>query len=118
MAWDDDKKAQAIQMYQDAEPTPANSIEIVSDIAEQLEESANGVRRILTLAGVYVKKEGASKPAAASGDKPASTRVSKEAAQGQLTAAIEATGQEVDSDIVSKLTGKAALYFANILTAK
>lgn len=116
MAWDDDKKAQAISMYEEREPTPENSMEIVSEIAEELGESPNGVRMILSKAGVYVKKE----PAASGGTKSkttkaASTRVSKEDAQAQLIAAIEAAGKEVDSDIISKLTGKAAMYFAGLL---
>ena len=56
MAWDDDKKAQAVSMYEDQGPTPETSMEIVKAIAEELEESPNGVRMILTKAGVYVKK--------------------------------------------------------------
>lgn len=116
MAWDDDKKAQAISMYEEREPTPENSMDIVSEIAEELGESPNGVRMILSKAGVYVKKEPA---AGGSGTKSkttkaTSTRVSKEDAQAQLIAAIEAAGKEVDSDIISKLTGKAAVYFAGL----
>ena len=57
MAWTDEKKAQAIEAYQDAEPTPETSMEIVKEIAEDLGESPNGVRMILTKAGVYVKKQ-------------------------------------------------------------
>lgn len=118
MAWTDEKKAKAIEMYEEREPTPENSMDIVSEIAEELEESPNGVRMILSKAGVYVKKE----PAAASSGskskttKTASTRVSKEDAQAQLIAAIEAAGKEVDSDIISKLTGKAAVYFAGLFS--
>ena len=117
MAWDDDKKAQAISMYEEREPTPENSMEIVSEIAEELAESPNGVRMILSKAGVYVKKEAAASSGSKSKTtKTASTRVSKEDAQAQLTAAIEAAGKEVDSDIISKLTGKAAVYFAGLFT--
>jgi predicted transcriptional regulator len=115
MPWTDESKAQAISMYEKAEPTPENSMDIVTEIAEELGESPNGVRMILSKAGVYVKKEPA---AAASGasktTKSASTRVSKEDAQAQLIAAIEAAGKDVDSDIISKLTGKAAVYFAGL----
>ena len=39
MAWTDESKEQAIEMYQDAEPTPETSMEIVKDIAEELGES-------------------------------------------------------------------------------
>ena len=54
MAWDEDKKAQAVEMYEDQNPTPETSMEIVSEIADELGESPNGVRMILTTAGVYV----------------------------------------------------------------
>lgn len=114
MAWDDDKKAQAISMYEEREPTPENSMDIVSEIADELGESPNGVRMILSKAGVYVKKEAAAGAAKSKTTKTTSTRVSKEDAQAQLIAAIEAAGKEVDSDIISKLTGKAAVYFAGL----
>jgi predicted transcriptional regulator len=115
LAWDDDKKAQAIGMYEDREPTPENSMDIVSEIADELGESPNGVRMILSKAGVYVKKEPAASGASKSKTtKTTSTRVSKEDAQAQLIAAIEAAGKDVDSDIISKLTGKAAVYFAGL----
>ena len=53
------RKAEAIEAYQDADPTPETSMEIVKDIANDLGESPNGVRMILTKAGVYVKKAAA-----------------------------------------------------------
>lgn len=116
MAWDDDKKALAISKYEEAEPTPENSMDIVSQIAEEMGESVNGVRMILSKAGVYVKKEPAAAGSASKSKttKTTSTRVSKEDAQAQLIAAIEAAGKDVDSDIISKLTGKAAVYFAGL----
>jgi len=116
MAWDDEKKAAVIEAYEKAEPTPETSMEIVKEIAEEYEESPNGVRMILTKAGVYVKKT----PAASGGEKKASTggtRVSKAAAVEALTAAISDAGQEVDEEILSKLTGKAAQYFTTVITA-
>jgi transposase-like protein len=118
--WSDEKKAKAVELYLEGNPTPENSMEVVKSVAEELNESANGVRMILTKADVYIKKEAAksSSKAAASGDKPASTRVSKEDAHAQLTAAIEATGAVADTEIVSKLTGKAALYLAGIIASK
>ena len=82
MAWDDDKKAQAVSMYEDQDPTPETSMEIVKAIAEELEESPNGVRMILTKAGVYVKKSpasGGSKTGTSGGS--GGGRVSKAAAQ-------------------------------------
>mgnify|MGYP001254416906 FL=1 len=113
MAWTDEKKAEAIEAYQDAEPTPETSLEIVKEIADDLGESPNGVRMIFTKAGVYVKKT----PATANGGGTSSggTRVSKQAAQDALIAAINDKGLSVDEDIISKLTGKAAQYFAGLL---
>ena len=116
MPWTDESKARAISMYEKAEPTPENSMDIVTEIAEELGESPNGVRMILSKAGVYVKKEpaAASSGGASKTTKSTSTRVSKEDAQAQHIAAIEAAGKDVDSDIISKLTGKAAVYFAGL----
>lgn len=116
MAWTDEKKAEVIEAYESADPTPENSMEIVKEIAEQFEESPNGVRMILTKAGVYVKKT----PAAGGTSKASTgggTRVSKAAAVEALTAAISDAGQEVDEEILSKLTGKAAQYFTTVITA-
>ena len=113
MAWTDEKKEQAIEMYGEQEPTPETSMEIVKEIADELGESPNGVRMILTKAGVYVKKT----PATGNGGGTSSggTRVSKQAAQDSLVAAITDKGLEPDMDIISKMTGKAAQYFAGLM---
>ncbi len=113
MAWDDEKKAQAVEMYTAEEPTPETSMEIVKDIADELDESPNGVRMILTRAGVYVKKT----PASSSSSSGGTGRVSKADAQEALSAAISDAGQEVDDSIISKLTGKAAVYLTGIINA-
>ena len=115
MAWDDDKKAQAVSMYEEAEPTPETSMEIVKDIAEELDESPNGVRMILTKAGVYVKKTPATK--SSGGSTGGGTRVSKAAAAEALISALGDAGQEVDEEIIGKLTGKASQYFTKVITA-
>ena len=115
MAWTDESKAQAVEMYTEAEPTPETSMEIVKDIAEELGESPNGVRMILTKAGVYVKKTPASK--SRGGSTGGGTRVSKAAAAEALIAALGDEGQEVDEEIISKLTGKASQYFTKVITA-
>tara|TARA_Y100000389_G_scaffold36982_1_gene31362 strand:+ start:1806 stop:2252 length:447 start_codon:yes stop_codon:yes gene_type:complete len=116
MAWTDEKKAEVIEAYEAANPTPETSMEIVKDIADEHEESPNGVRMVLTKAGVYVKKSpasgGTSKASGAS-----STRVSKADAVASLASAITDAGQEVDEEILSKLTGKAAMYFAGVIAA-
>ncbi len=114
--WTDEKKAEVIAAYEAANPTAENSMEVVKEIAEEFEESPNGVRMILTKAGVYVKKapaSGGDKKAASGG----STRVSKAAAVEALAAAITDAGQEADEEILSKLTGKAAQYFTSVITA-
>jgi transposase-like protein len=115
MAWDDDKKAQAVNLYEEAEPTSETSMEIVKDIAEELDESPNGVRMILTKAGVYVKKTPATK--SSGGSTGGGTRVSKAAAAEALIAALGDAGQEVDEEIIAKLTGKASQYFTKVITA-
>ena len=114
MAWDDEKKALAVSMYENAEPTPESSMEIVKDLADELEESPNGVRMILSKAGVYIKKVAASKSAAGG---TASKRVSKQDCQDEMTAAITDAGQEADNDIISKLSGKAAKYVADVINS-
>lgn len=116
--WTDELKQTVIAKYEEAGPTPENSTEIIKDIAEEFSQSPNGVRMVLVQAGVYVKKDPAAGSASktktpAAGDKPA--RVSKESAIADLTAAIEAAGKAVDADILSKLTGKAAVYFLSII---
>jgi transposase-like protein len=113
MAWTDESKAEAVQMYQDSEPTPETSMEVVKEIADHLGESPNGVRMILTKAGVYVKKTPAAK--GTSGTSTGGGRVSVADAQAKLTSVLGDAGQEVDEAIVSKLTGKAAVYFANVI---
>lgn len=116
MAWDDDKRNAVVAAYKKANPTPENSMEIVKEIADEMGESANGVRMVLTKAGVYIKKtESTSSSSGGAKAASTSTRVSKVAAQDAINAALRDSGQEIDEDVVSKLTGKAAMYFANII---
>ena len=109
--WTDESKAQAVEMYTAEEPTPENSMEIVKMIAEDLGESPNGVRMILTKAGVYVKKTPAVKSSGGTGG----GRVNVAAAQDELSKAISDMGEEADMAIISKLTGKAAMYFVGLI---
>ena len=115
MAWTDEAKAQAVEMYTAEEATPENSMEIVKEIAAELGESPNGVRMILTRAGVYVKKTPAAK-STSSGGGGGGGRVSVADAQQAVTDAISDAGMEADAAIISKLTGKAANYFAEVIT--
>lgn len=119
--WTPELKEKVIKMYKEAEPTPETSTEIIKDIADELEQSANGVRMVLVQAGVYVKKDAAAAPAKGTSGKATAgegtKRVSKDAAIAELKAAIEEKGAPVDEDILGKLTGKAAVYFLSVLNA-
>ena len=112
MPWEEEKKQQAIEMYTSEEPTAENSMEVVKSISTELGESPNGVRNILVRAGVYVKKTPATR---SSSSKTNGGRVSVADAQATLANAIRDTGDEPDEAIISKLTGKAANYFAAII---
>mgnify|MGYP000912332113 CR=1 FL=1 len=70
---------------------------------------------ILSKAEVYVKKAPTASESK-SGGNGGGARVSKAAAIESLTSAITDMGAEVDEEILSKLTGKAAVYFTGILT--
>jgi len=113
MAWTDESKAEAVELYTTEDPTPETSMEIVKTIADTLGESPNGVRMILTKAGVYVKKA----PATSSAKSNGGGRVSKADAQQTLKDALSDAGQEIDGDIIDKLTGKAAVYIAGVINA-
>jgi hypothetical protein len=115
-SWTDELKEQVIEEYKAADPTPENSTEIIKDIADRIEMSPNGVRMVLVQAQVYVKKDataGGKTTAKKEGDAP--KRVSIESSIADLRAAIEAKGAPVDDDILSKLTGKAAVYFLSVI---
>lgn len=120
MAWTDEKKKQVVDAYMEQNPTPETSVEICKQIATDMNESPNAIRMLLVQEKVYVKKaEGTSTKGKTTtpkkeGDKPA--RVSKEDQIAALRAAIENAGKEVDDDILSKLTGKAATYFLSVIT--
>jgi transposase-like protein len=120
--WTDELKEQVIQMYKDAEPTPETSTEIIKEIADELEQSPNGVRQVLVQAKVYIKKEVVAEKGKTSTSKSGSSegtkRVSKESQIDALRAAINAIGATVDEEILSKLTGKAATYFTSVLSTK
>ena len=113
MPWEEEKKQQAIEMYTGEEPTPENSMEVVKSISTELGESPNGVRNILVRAGVYVKKTPATR--SSSSNTNGGGRVSVADAQATLSNAIRDAGEEPQEAIISKLTGKAANYFADIL---
>ena len=113
--WTDELKAKVVKMYEDTKPTPDNTTEVVKTIAEELGDgfTANGVRVILVKAGVYLKKNPVTSKT--NGDGTKSTRVNKTDAINELIASIESKGLEADQDIISKLTGKAAIYFKQVI---
>ena len=111
--WTDELKASVVTKYVAANPTPDNTSEIVKDIADSLGEgfTTNGVRAILVKAEAYVKKD-ANTATKSEGTK--STRVNKADSIKALTDLIEGAGLEADNDILSKLTGKAAIYLVGV----
>lgn len=118
MAWTEEQKAQAMAAYKAGNPTPENSTELIKGIAEEMDQSPNGVRMVLVQAGVYVKKEAAATGKKAGGAAEGTKRVSKESQISALKAKIEELGGTVDEEILDKLTGKAAAYFVTVLESK
>jgi|TARA_R110000744_G_scaffold105159_2_gene201112 hypothetical protein len=122
MAWTDEKRALVISEYSDTMANEydndidraAASVEIVKELAETHEETVNGVRMILNKAEVYIKKTAAPKSASKEGG---TKRVNKAEAIATLKELIiSAAGEEaIQDDILDKMTGKAAMYFAGIL---
>ena len=113
--WTDELKQEIIAAYVDREPTPETSMDIVKELAEEYNKTVNGVRIILSKAEVYVKTQPAAKGTSSSkSDGP--KKISKADAMAQLRKAIEASGSEVNEKIVDKLTGLAAVYFAEVIT--
>jgi hypothetical protein len=110
--WTDESKAKLVEKYVAKNPTPETSSEIVSELADDFDATVNGVRIILSREGVYVKKEAAKSTSKSSGEK----KESKADSIARLTAVIEAQGIEADESIISKMTGKAAAYFADTIT--
>ena len=112
--WTDDLKQEVVDAYLKADPTPETTMDIVKSLAEEFEKTPNGVRMVLTRASVYVKKEVA-KASASTSEGTKTKRVNKAEAIGELKNIIEKAGKAVDDDICDRLTGKAAVYFAEIL---
>lgn len=110
--WTPEQKEEVVEAYTSRSPTPENTIEIIEELVEEFGKTKNGIRIILSKAGVYIKKAPVKKSNGSSGG---SKRVNKKEALEKLTQLIEAKGCNVDEDIINKLTGKAANYIAEIL---
>jgi hypothetical protein len=112
--WNDENKASLIEAYEAANPTPETSTEIVAELADEYESTPNGVRAILVRANVYVKKAPAVK--GSSNGKSGEKKESKADSLNRLNTIIKAQGFEPNDEIIGRLTGKAAGYFADIIT--
>lgn len=111
--WTDETRADLVKRYLAENPTPETSMEIVAKLAPDFDSTPNGARRILDNAKVYVKKTPATTAAkAANGDK----KETKQESLDRLTSVITAQDIDADDAVISKLTGKAAAYFADTIT--
>lgn len=123
MAWTQEKKDLVVAQYKKImaeqfdtdEQRAAASMEVVSQIAKEHDESVNGTRIILNKAEVYIKVAKAT--TATTKTEGGTKRVNKAEAHATLTQLItEHSGEAaVDATIIEKLTGKAALYFASVI---
>lgn len=111
--WTEELKQQVIEAYEALEPTPETTMDAVKEVANDFGKTANGVRMILSKAGKYVKKTGTASESKSSGT--GAKRVNKAEAIATLKKVIEDSGKEVDNDICDRLTGKAAVYFTELL---
>ena len=122
MDWTDDLKARVVKEYLESSPTAENGTEIVEKISAGLEGSTvNGVRIILAKSvdeegnKIYISKASGN-ATKTEGDKPTTKRVNKKEAVEKLVGVITTAELNVDDDIIGKLTGKAAVYFTELLT--
>lgn len=90
---------------------PLHTLDVVKELASEYESSANGIRMMLSKAGVYIKKADVVKASTSTAPK----RMSKEASHQALADAIEAFGLTPDKEIISKLSGIAAQYLSTVL---
>ncbi len=98
---------------------PKHSSEVVAEIAQAYGTTNNGFRMKLSKDGCYVKKEAtASTSKAKTGESKGGARISKATAHAELKAALNDGGvadEDIDSEIVDKLTGKAAMHLAELI---
>ncbi len=111
--WTDELKKEVISEYKARNPTPENTLEIIKELAEEYEKTPNGIRMILVKAQAYVKKANTTSESKSSDG--SSKRVNKAEALSTLKEKISSLDQDVDNDIIDRMTGKAAVYFTGIL---
>ncbi len=115
--WDEEGFKESVKAsYLASDPTPKSNAEILQELSEEFDVTGNAIRVFLVREGVYVKEAAPTKEEGTKEGKTPTKRVSKEAAINALKAKIEEKGKEVDSDILDKMTGKAAQYFVEILS--
>ena len=102
-------KEQVIEEYLAGNPTPETTGDLINGLAAKHDKSKNGIVRILVLAQVYVTRT--KQKAETSG----TTKVSKADSLMTLTNLIDANELELDSTVIDKLTGKAAIYWAGVI---
>jgi hypothetical protein len=110
--WSDDLRKTVVEQYLAAEPTPENTMEIIKELAEEHDKTPNGVRMILVKEGAYIKKEQVKAPKK---EGAKGTRVNKAEAISGLKQALEDAKLEINDDIIDRLTGKAAVYFTDVI---
>ena len=114
--WNDEGfKNDLKKAYLEAKPTHEANSEILRDLAELFDVSANAIRVFLVRENVYVKQT----VEAVSTDNTEVTgtkRVPKEATINKLKKLIEEKGKPVDDAILDKLTGKAAQYIITLIS--
>lgn len=121
--WTDEKYAEMKQEYVSRMDSLGNdaakhSSEVVAEIAEAHGATTNGFRIKLSKDGVYVKKEAAPVTKGKSGESKGGARTSKATAHAELRAAFTDGGvseDDIDAEIIDKLTGKAALHLAELI---
>lgn len=125
MSWTDESKAEVVEAYvaaieaagDDAEAVQAASEGMLVSLAEQYNKTPAGVRVILSRENVYVKKTPKAKASATAAEGKA-PRVNKAEALAELTDLITGIDTElVDEAIISKFTGKAALWLTTVIKA-
>ena len=120
MAWTDEQREEAKELYLNANPTPETTTEIVKDVAETMGQTANGVRMILNkMDDVYIKAASAKTPSKA-GDSDKPKRVSKADSANALIKALEAEAVELSDDdlaVIGRSTGKMTILIKSWIDA-
>jgi len=113
MAWTEEQKTSVVEAYLAEEPTPDTIEEIVQMFSDDTQDddeprSVNAIRRILTNAEVYVKKEPAKAASKKSGGEKKPRVTPKAKALANFVAICELNGAEfsLDEEDTKKITAK------------